>query len=57
MLLEKRKHTLEIGERSTDNSHSVLKRNAAARQREEWYSHIFQAKAVKVCDVPQEKRS
>lgn len=34
---------------------SVLKRDDAARQTEEWYLHIFQAKGVKVCDVPQEK--
>jgi hypothetical protein len=25
------------------------------RQTEEWYLHIFHAKAVKVCDVSQEK--
>jgi hypothetical protein len=37
------------------NYNSLLKRNDAARQTEEWYSHIFQAKAGKVCDVPQEK--
>jgi hypothetical protein len=33
----------------------LLKRDDAARQTEEWHLHIFQAKAVKVCDVPQEK--
>ena len=36
-------------------SSSLLKRDDAARQTEEWYLHLFQAKAVKVCDVPQEK--
>ena len=34
---------------------SLLKRDDALRQTEEWNLHIFQAKAVKVCDVPQEK--
>jgi hypothetical protein len=34
---------------------SLLKRDDATRQTEEWYLHTFQAKAVKVCDVPQEK--
>ena len=32
-----------------------MKRNGAMRQREEWHLDIFQAKAVKVYDVPQEK--
>jgi len=33
----------------------LLKRNGAARQREEWHLDIFRAKAVKVYDVPQEE--
>jgi hypothetical protein len=32
-----------------------LKRDGATRQREEWRLHIFQAKAVKVYGMPQEK--
>jgi hypothetical protein len=34
---------------------NLLKRNGAARQREEWHLDIFRAKAVKVYGVPQEK--
>lgn len=34
---------------------SLLKRHDAKRQREEWHYRIFQVKAVKVYDVPQEK--
>jgi hypothetical protein len=37
------------------NGISLLKRDGAARQREEWHLAIFQAKAVQVDDVPQEK--
>jgi len=36
-------------------SRLLLKRDDALRQIEEWNLHIFQAKAVKVCDVPQEQ--
>jgi hypothetical protein len=34
---------------------SVLKRHDAKRQREDWYYRLFQVKAVKIYDVPQEK--
>jgi len=34
-----------------------LKRHDAKRQREEWHYRIFQVKAVKVYEVPQEKVS
>jgi hypothetical protein len=33
----------------------LLTRDDAPRQTKEWHSHIFQAKAVKIYDVPQEK--
>jgi hypothetical protein len=38
----------------THKALGLLKRDNAMRQIEEWNLHIFQAKAVKVCDVPQE---
>jgi hypothetical protein len=34
---------------------SLLKRHDAKRLREEWHYRIFQVKAVKVYNVPQEK--
>ncbi len=40
---------------SSQKPPSLLKRDGAARQREEWHLDIFQAKAVKVYGVPQEK--
>jgi hypothetical protein len=40
---------------SSQKPPSLLKRDGAARQREEWHLDIFQAKAVNVYGVPQEK--
>jgi hypothetical protein len=34
---------------------SLLKRDDAMHQTEEWNVHIFHAKALKVCAAPQEK--